>query len=263
MSQALYLVGHGSRDRQGVAEFLGFVERVKAAAGDRMVEHGFIELAEPDVLTGLDACVARGADQILVLPIMLLAANHAKVEIPSIIAEARERHPGVTFTYGRPLGVDPLMVAALHDRFTEVEAAHGPFDRGETAFVLVGRGCSDADANSDVAKLARMVAERELLQLVDVCYTAVTFPNLHTVVRRFARLGVRRVVVQPYLLFTGVLVKLIERWVAELKAEFPEIAIHQGRYLGDHPNVPQLALIREAEALEGAAIAAPSGGVRR
>lgn len=253
MTQALLLVGHGSRDADGVGEFLEFVDRVKAAAGERLVEHCFIELAEPDIPTGIAACVQKGADQVAVLPITLLAANHAKLEVPEYLDAARQQYPGVAFHYGRPLAIDPLLLSILRERFAETEAAHGPFDRAETAVILVGRGSSDPDANSDVAKIARIFLEQEGVALVDICYTGVTYPDLPTVMRRLARLGVGRVVVLPYFLFTGVLVRRIEGWVRQMQAEFPAIPIHLGRYFGDHPKLLTLIFAREQEALAGTA----------
>lgn len=251
--QALLLVGHGSREPEGNAQFLALVERVNAAAGKRLIEHCFIELAQPDVSEGIDACVRQGADRVVVLPITMFAANHAKVEIPEYLDAARRRHPGVSFHYGRPFGVDPLMIRILRDRFAEVEVAHGSFDHASTAVILVGRGSSDADANSDLAKVGRIFLESEQVALVDTCYTGVTRPDLPTVMRRLARLGVERVVVLPYFLFTGVLVRRIEGWVQAMQAEFEAIPIHLGNYFGSHPNLVKLILAREQEALAGTA----------
>ena len=253
MTQALLLVGHGSGEAEGNAQFRELAERLRAAGGERPVEHCFIELAQPGIDAGIDACVRRGADQVAVLPITLFAANHAKVEVPEYLDAARSRHPGVSFHYGRPFGIDPLMIGILRDRFAEVEAAHGPFDRASTAVILVGRGSSDADANSDLAKVGRIFLEREQVALVDICYTGVTRPDLPTVMRRLARLGTERVVVLPYFLFTGVLVRRIEGWVRAMQAEFEAVPIHLGNYFGSHPDLVKLILAREQEALAGTA----------
>lgn len=253
MAQALVLVGHGSPEADGNRQFLDLVSQVRAAVSDRPVLHCFIEHAEPDVATGLDACARQGATRVAVLPMTLFAANHAKLEIPGFIDAARERHPGVSFHYGRPFGIDPLILGILSARFREVEAAHGPFARADTAAVIVGRGSSDPDANSDLAKVARIFLEKEGLAYTDICYTGVTRPDLPTAVRRLVTMGFRRVVVLPYFLFTGVLIHRIEGWVAAMQAEFPEVAIHLGGYFGQHPDVVELILAREREALAGSA----------
>lgn len=251
--QALLLVGHGSTAAEGNAQFLELVERVKAAASPRLVEHCFIELAEPGIDEGIAACVQQGATEVAVLPMMLLAANHAKVEVPEYLERAREQYPQVTFHYGRPFGINPVMMQILADRFAEVDAQQGPFERAETAVILVGRGCSDVDANSDLAKIARILLEQTKVGLVETCYAGVTVPDLPSVFHRVARLGYQRVVVLPYFLFTGVLMRRIEEWTRAMEMEFPNWSIHLGRYFGDHPRLVELILTREQEALAGTA----------
>lgn len=253
MSQALLLVGHGSREAEGNQQFMALVERIKAAAGERLVEHCFIELAEPPIPVGVEACVRQGATRVAVLPLTLFTANHAKLEVPEYLDAARKRHPGVAFHYGRPFGIDPLIMGILGDRLAEVEAAEGPFDRSETAVIIVGRGSSDMDANSDLAKVARMLLEQERVAYTDICYTGVTHPDLPTTMRRVVRLGFKRVVVLPYFLFTGVLVRRIADWVSGLRQEFPAVAIHLGGYFGQHENLLRLIFEREREALGGVA----------
>lgn len=254
MTEALLLVGHGSREDEGNAQFVDLVSQVKSVVGLRLVEHCFIELAEPGIAAGIEACVRRGAQRVTVLPVTLLTANHAKVEIPEYLDAARERHPGVGFHYGRPFGIDPLMMDILGDRLAEVEASHGPFERSETAVIVVGRGSSDPDANSDLAKVARLLLEHEQVALTEICYTGVTLPDLPTVIRRIARLGYRRVVVLPYFLFTGVLIRRIAGWVEQCRAELPEMAIHLGQHFVGHPNLVGLLLRREQEAVAGEAL---------
>lgn len=251
MTRALLLIGHGSRVAEGNDQFVAMVERVRAAAGGRMVEHCFIELAEPDIPTGIANCVARGAREVVVLPINLFAAGHAKVEIPGYLAAAQEQYPEVTFRYGRVFGIDPVLIRVLRERFAQVEAEHGPFDRCHTGVVVIGRGSSDADANSDVVKLARIFMEQEGLCLVETGFSGVAYPDVTTAIRRVVRLGARRVVVMPYLLFTGVLMQRIEGWVAQAQAEFPGVPMHLGRYLGEHPDLVGVILAREQEALGG------------
>ena len=254
MTEALLLVGHGSRVAEGNRQFLSLVEEVRAAIGGGLVQPCFIELAEPDVGTGLARCVAAGAERVVVLPVMLFAAGHAKVEIPGYLDEARRRYPQVEFAYGRPFGVDPLLLEVVGQRFSEVEAvAQGPFDRTGTGVVLVGRGSSDADANSDLAKIARLLAEGFGFLTVEVSYTGVALPDPATAVRRAVRLGAERVVVLPYLLFDGVLLRRLAGWVDDLRRELAAVPIHLGTNLGGHPNLVEVLLARRREAREGTA----------
>lgn len=245
MTRALLLIGHGSRDAAGNRQFLEFVQMVRAAAPDRRIEACFIELAEPDIPAGLAACVAGGATEITVLPVTLFNANHARFEIPEYIHQAQHRYPGVTFRYGRPFMIHPLVHGILKQRYAET----GAHDPQETGVLLVGRGSSDAEANSDLWKAARLFWEENRPAFIELAYAGVTQPDVPTGLRRCARLGARRVVVLPYLLFTGVLVQRIQRWTEAAQAEFPEVQFHLAGHLGAHENLVRLVLEREAEAL--------------
>src|SRR5271170_3686165 len=101
MKPALCIVGHGSRDPEGTRKFLRLVEMIQSQEPARIVECGFLEFAEPVIQQGFDRCVERGANAVAVLPGMLLAAGHAKNDIPSEIQEARLRYPEIAFHYGR------------------------------------------------------------------------------------------------------------------------------------------------------------------
>src|SRR5579871_2162543 len=103
MQSAILFVGHGSRDPEGTAEFENLVAMFRRSEPNRIVELGFLEFARPVIAEGMAACVERGAKTITVLPGMLMAAGHAKNDIPSEIHEARRQYPDVQFHYGRHL----------------------------------------------------------------------------------------------------------------------------------------------------------------
>src|SRR5260370_38075608 len=109
------LVGHGSREQSGNDGFLKFCEVTKPHLGPERVETCFIELTTPLVPESLDRCVALGARRVIVLPVILLAAGHVKVELPHELDKAKERHPPTEFLYGRPIGLDPLVIAFMRE----------------------------------------------------------------------------------------------------------------------------------------------------
>ena len=145
---SLLVIGHGSRDPNGVAEYWSFVDHVSRRA-DMPVGGGFIELAEPDLDTAVDKLVADGAEHVVAVPLVLLGAGHMKLDGPAALERARSRHPDVRFDYGRALGIHPLVLAVAADRVP----------RGCDGVVLVGRGSSDPDANADLYKVARLVQD--------------------------------------------------------------------------------------------------------
>ena len=130
MRPPLLLAAHGTRDQAGVAAFSALAERVGglAAADGTRVAGGFIELSAPPLRDAVAALVsasapANGSSATMVaVPLMLSAAGHAKGDIPAALARERTRHPGLRWTYGRPLGPHPRLVELLAAR---VAAAGG------------------------------------------------------------------------------------------------------------------------------------------
>lgn len=251
--EVVLLVGHGSRDPLGNEEILQFAGQVRKAVAGVMTEVCFIELAEPDISKGLDVCVQMGAQEIVVLPVMLFAAGHVKVEIPCEIDRARVRHPGIRFYYGRPFGIHPKMMEVLDQRLRAFEAAL-PGEPAETAVLLVGRGSSDPDANGDLYKIARLQWEGRAFGWVETCFIGITRPTFEEGVRRCVALGARRILVLPYLLFTGVLVRRIRARFLELQSLYPDIRMGLASDLGGHPNLVDVLLERREEARHGAAL---------
>ncbi len=230
--------GHGSRDQDAIREFEALVRGLAERLPRRPLGHGFLEFAQPIISQGLDKLRRAGATRILAVPGMLFAAGHAKNDVPSVLNRYAAKHPGVTVEYGRELAVDLKLLRAARDRIEEAEArAGGHIARSETCLVVVGRGSSDPDANANVAKVARMLWEGMRFGWAEVCYSGVTFPLADQALERIARLGFKRLVVFPYFLFTGVLVKRIYRHVDEAAVRHPEIEFVKAGYLNDHPLV--------------------------
>ena len=107
----------------------------------------------------------------------------------------------------------------------------------DTLLVVVGRGSSDPDANSNVAKVTRMLVEGFGFGWGETVYSGVTFPLVEPGLRHVVRLGFQRVIVFPYFLFSGVLVSRIRQHSERVAADHPEVEFLQAGYLGDHPLV--------------------------
>jgi sirohydrochlorin cobaltochelatase len=246
------LVGHGSREQPGNDEFLRFCEVARPRLGPEPVETGFIELAEPLVPESLDRCVARGARRVIVLPVILMAAGHVKVELPHELDEAKARHPGVEFLYGRHIGLDPLVLEIVTERLAGVEA-EATWSPDDTAVLVVGRGASDPDANSDLYKVARLLWESRRYPWVEACFIGVTTPSLPEGLARCRALGARRIIVVPYFLFTGVLIPRIHRLVGDFADAHPGLELRVADYLNGHPKLFRVLRERKLEALRGEA----------
>ncbi|MFY8149389.1 MAG: sirohydrochlorin chelatase [Prochlorococcaceae cyanobacterium] len=251
--------GHGSRNRLAVAEFAGLAEQLRRALAPLPVAHGYLEFARPILRDGLESLRQQGVSHVLAVPAMLFAAGHAKNDIPSVL-NTYAAETGLAVDYGRELGVDLKMIQAAGARIREaIEAAdQEAAQRGEpavplhdTCLVVVGRGSSDPDANSNVAKVTRMLVEGFGFGWGETVYSGVTFPLVEPGLRQVMKLGHRRVVVFPYFLFSGVLVSRIRQHSERVAADHPEVELVSASYLGDHPLVLATFAERVAEVLRG------------
>ena len=245
------ICGHGSRNRQAVEEFASLAAGLRPRMGGLPVEHGYLEFAKPILRDSLDRLRAQGVKRVLAVPAMLFAAGHAKNDIPSVL-NTYSAETGLTIDYGRELGVDRLMIAAAGARIEEA-LAQSPSDvpLEETLLVVVGRGSSDPDANSNVTKITRMLVEGLGFGWGESVYSGVTFPLVEPGLRHVVRLGFKRIVVFPYFLFSGVLVSRIRQHTALVAADHPEVDFVSAGYLGDHSLVLDTFVERVQEVLGG------------
>jgi precorrin-8X/cobalt-precorrin-8 methylmutase len=246
------LVGHGSRDPDGLRQFEALASVMREQEGARTITHGYLEFASPTIDEAVRANIARGAKEIVMVPGVLLAATHAKNDIPAeFLAIARE-YPDVTFHYAGVVGIHPQILQLCRERLIEAESqSPNVVRRDETCLVVVGRGTTDPDANSDVNKLARMLEEGLGFGGSFVCYSGTAKPLVGEGLRLAAKLGFRRVIVFPYFLFDGVLVKRVNAVADGLAERHPELEVLKAAHLGVHPLIAEVFLARAQEAREG------------
>jgi len=245
---AVMVCGHGSRDEEAIREFERLAGALKARLPDHDVETGYLEFARPVIREGLEALTRRGARRIVAVPGMLFAAAHVKNDLPWEINSFAAEHPEIELRFGRELAIEPKLLRAAADR---IEAAISAAKREETVLLVVGRGTNDPDANSNIAKVARMLSEGMGFGWTEVAFSGVAHPRTDAALRRVARLGFPRIVVFPYFLFTGVLVKRIYEAADRVAAELPGIEIVKAPYLNDHPLVLDCFADRVRETMDG------------
>ena len=252
MNTGIMVCGHGSRDAGAVAEFEKLAVAIRDRADGTPVEYGFLEFATPIIRDGLGNLVGQGVNDILAVPGMLFAAGHAKNDIPSVLNTWSAGQDGIDIRYGRELAIDLKMLKAAGDRIDEaLDAAERDVPVDETLLVVVGRGASDPDANSNVAKVMRMLWEGFGFGWGETAYSGVTFPLVEPGLEHAAKLGYRRIVVFPYFLFTGVLVRRIYDYTEAVAARYPDIEFVKAPYLNDHPMVIETFMDRIEEIRTG------------
>lgn len=229
---ALVLAGHGSRDARGVSEFSELVELMRSNCGGRAMAHGYLEFAQPTIEQAIESLIAEGHKKIVVVPALLAAASHAKNDMPGLLLNLKERFPDIELFFGAALDLHPELLALCRSRIVEAEAAYPVARREDSCLVVVGRGTSDPDANADIAKLCRILEEGLGFGASFVCYSGTAKPLVADGLRMAARLGKKRIVVLPYMLFDGVLVKRIYAAADTLASAEPELEVIKCGYLG-------------------------------
>jgi len=168
------------------------------------------------------------------------------------------QNPGTVISYGRELGIDLKMIRAAGERIQQAidaaDADEGTVALHDTLLMVVGRGSSDPDANSNVSKVMRMLWEGFGFGWAETCYSGVTFPLVGPGLSHAAKLGYKRIIVFPYFLFTGVLVKRIYSETDAVAANHPDIQFIKASYLSDHPLVLDTFEDRVQEILDGQAL---------
>jgi sirohydrochlorin cobaltochelatase len=240
----MLIVGHGSRHPEGNAEVERFAAEARARHPDRMILTCFIEFADLLLAEGLDRAAAAARrvatshpPEVVVVPLIINAAGHVKMEIPAAIDAARARHPDVTFTLVPQIGTGDELMRALTGELRAAMRRLAMPDPTTTGVILLGRGSSDPGANAELAKVARLLYETTDHELVDLAFTGVTYPRLERVAQRLVTLGATQIVVLPVYLFTGVLIERIRAQVARLERQYPTVAWALGGILGFRPEI--------------------------
>ncbi|MFD9006959.1 sirohydrochlorin chelatase [Streptomyces sp. NPDC059582] len=187
----LLAVAHGTRNPEGVAVTEALVDRVRALRPDLRVKRCFLDLVAPS----LPQALARLSGEVILVPLLLGAGYHVRVDIPEALAAA----PHLRARVAAALGPDPLLADALTDRLTDAgwRAADGPV-------VLAAAGSTDPDANADAAAMASLLRER-LAGRDDVvpAYLCAAGPTPAQAVAALRAQGHSRVAVAPYLMSPG------------------------------------------------------------
>jgi sirohydrochlorin ferrochelatase len=120
-NQALLIVGHGSKSAEAIHEFGQIIDEIRKRSVFTLVKGAHMELAQPDIPTGIREIAEAGVKNITVVPYFLFMGNHIKYDIPEILDEQRKLYPDVTIRFAKPLGFDPIIADIIIKRANELE----------------------------------------------------------------------------------------------------------------------------------------------
>jgi sirohydrochlorin ferrochelatase len=240
--EAILYICHGSRVKKACEQAITFIKKCMAQSPVSIQEFCFLELASPTIEEAYEKCVQRGADKIIVLPVFLLTAVHAKEDIPKELERIRKRFPHVEMVYGRPIGVHHHMIDILIERLHETGE-----DLSEDSMVLlIGRGSSDPDVKRDLTHIAHLLKRKAGLSRVDTCYLTAAKPGLEEALFTAKQSSYKKIFIIPYLLFTGILMNTIQKTIKNGFADGEKEYI-LCNYLGYHPLIGNILQERFAE----------------
>lgn len=251
VKKAILFVGHGSKLEAGNDEVREFVNRTTYMIEPGIiVETCFLEFASPNIEEGIELCIEKGAEEIHVVPIILLNAGHSKLHIPAEIEHARGHFPHITFTYGETIGIHEEVFEILKTRLAEI-GFDSDVQHEETAILLIARGSSDAEANGDFYKISRLLWERLDVKWVECAFMGVTTPTVEEGIERCVNLGAKRIIMLPYFLFTGILMERMKRMQEKAAAQYSGTSIEIAEYFGYHPKLQSVLVERAEQAMNG------------
>ncbi len=209
MKKGILLCGHGSRTKTGTDAFKELVALLKKRYTDYEVDYGFLEFNHPVYEASVERLYEKGIREIYALPVILFAGSHAKNDIPYEMNTIQQNYPDLTIKMGKHLGVNTNLLELAKKRILEREESLMPIDRKDTCLVVVGRGTTDPDANSDVHKLACMLGEGLGFGFTTVAYSGTAYPTVKESLELVNKMGFKRTIAVPFFFFTGVLLQRI------------------------------------------------------
>jgi len=278
------VVGHGTADPVGAEETRQIAALVAGMLPDVAVELGFLEVIGPSIGEALERLAARGCTEVVAAPLLLFTAGHARRDVPEAVREGAMR-AGLVVRQADALGCHPDIVALTQQRRREALAPLAPVPEENTVLLMIGRGSSDPTAHRQLHDFAVASCQNQnqdedrfnvptdsavpCRSRIELGFVAAARPTLdEAIVNAAGGVGavnsggnsggnsvpVRRVVVQPHLLFRGHVEEQVNAAVDRGRREHPGIEWVQVQRLGADRLVAQTLIDRAAVAFPAEAV---------
>lgn len=197
MAPPLVAVAHGSRDPRSAATVSALLDVVRAREPALDVHAAFLDLSAPRLPDVLSALAAEGHRDVVLVPLLLGAAFHARVDLPALVAEAHHRHPRLSVSVSAVLGPDERLATVALRRLGV------RLDDPELGVVLAAAGSSHAPANAAVAAVASSWARRFPVAGVRAAFASTAAPDVPSAIESLRLRGARRIAVASWFLAPG------------------------------------------------------------
>ncbi|MGW2559624.1 sirohydrochlorin chelatase [Streptomyces sp. NPDC001514] len=250
---ALLIAAPGARHDAAAAAFQDLVALLGRRHPGIPVAGGLVGADRWPVAEAVDELVTAGASRIAAVSLALVPDARTEDGIAEALANAGEEHPELSVARGRALGPDPALLALLERRLDEAlgagAAGRTPRDRAEVTVLLVAPGSTDPEANAEVHRAARLLWEGRGYAGVETAFVSSAAPDVPAGLDRCVRLGARRIVVVPYVLFDGGPVERARLHTEGWEAAHPETDIRFAEVIGPVGELADLVVERFREAV--------------
>jgi len=196
-------------------------------------ELAYLEMAAPTIDQVVARLVEQRVERMIVVPLLLFAAGHAKDDIPAAVRSALDAvgAADLPLLQTEPLGLQESIIELAANRFRE--AANPQISLAETCLLLIGRGSRDAEATADMRQLGALLHQRLCIGQTQVGFLAMAQPSAQDIIQAASKSSYRQVVVQPHLLFHGELLDRLQTYVEAAAASAPAKSWRLSRVLGE------------------------------
>ncbi len=238
-SDGLLVVGHGTLGNGGAGGFHEVVAEIARRLDQFAVQGCFLEMTAPTIAEGYEALVSRGVSRVSVVPLLLFAAQHVRRDIPAAVSRAASRFQGVETRIASHLGCHPKIIELSRLRFREAICSRMQVNPCETLAIVVGRGSRDRRATQEMLHLVELLPDPNGESQFEAAFLAMEQPTLAARLAEIPPSAFRRIVLQPHLLFPGVLVDRTRQTAEAARARFGATEIVITAPLGPHPLVAE------------------------
>jgi sirohydrochlorin cobaltochelatase len=223
-SVAILLIGHGTRSEPGREEFLRLASLIQREFSNIPVKPAFLELCGPTLVDAIGQLRGQGKRRLVIAPLLLFAAGHAKRDIPLAVQSAFAEDAEAHLVQTAALECDVHLLELSRLCFERATADFSTLDK--TLLLVVGRGNRDELATQKMQEFTACRAEQGGATEVRYAFMAMADPSIREALARAVAEGWPRIVVQPHLLFQGELLEELKRLIEEFMRRHPQ---HQWR----------------------------------
>ena len=251
----IIIMGHGTKDIAGIKQFENLVDIITQLLPDKIIKKAYLEFQSPTLKEAVLESLKNGSRNIIVQPALLINAMHSKIDIPKEIIFLRQKYPNVNISYGTALGIHYVILKLCRQLLIEAmgRSSH-QIKASQTCLVLVGRGTTDPDSNSEIYKLARLLEEGMHFQSSIICYSGTAKPSVLEGLKRAIKQNNKYIIVFPFMLFDGVLVKRIYDACDFIAMANPDVQLIKAAYLNASIELASILIERANEAINGTAL---------